>query len=242
VFFFCHTQISLFRFGIRTHGFAELSLENLHAFILAFAAGIVKEITYIRKNNFIVFNVNSIFAAVFLLSAAIFLVLDPDGFLPALLAGGQKAATLSISLLAIYCVWLGFFKVLEKSGISEKLARMFFPLSKRLFRSRDREAVTLAGCNLSANLLGLPGAPTPLGIKATEAFSAKGNTYGAAMLFVLNATSLQLLPTTVIALRAAAGSASAADILLPTLLSTALSTILGVLAVRLLLGRKQKRR
>ena len=89
--------------------------------------------------------------------------MDPNGFLPALLSGGQKAATLSLSLLAVYCVWLGFFKVMEQSGLSAKLSRAVYPLAKRLFRSNDKEAVMLASCNLSANLLGLPGAPTPLG-------------------------------------------------------------------------------
>ena len=109
---------------------------------------------------------NGIFAAVFLISAALFLFLNPDGFLAALLAGGEKAALLSLSLLAAYCVWLGFFKVMEKSGLAGKLADGVYPLAKRLFRSQDKDAVYLASCNLSANFLGLPGAPTPLGVKA----------------------------------------------------------------------------
>lgn len=183
---------------------------------------------------------NGIFTAVFLVSAAIMLFLDPEGFLPALLSGGQKAAALSLSLLAVYCVWLGFFKVMEKSGLAEKLSRALFPLAKKLFRSDDREAVYLAGCNLSANFLGLPGAPTPLGIKATEKFCAAKNKYAADMLFVLNATSLQILPTTVIAMRSAAGSAASADIFLPTLLATALSTIVGAGLVMLTSKRKKK--
>ena len=184
---------------------------------------------------------NAIFAVVFLLSTLLFLFTDPDGFLSALLAGGQKAATLSLSLLAVYCAWLGFFKVMEQSGLAGKLSRLTYPLARRVFRSDDREATYLAGCNLTANLLGLPGAPTPLGVQATERFCAAGNTYAANMLFVLNATSLQLLPTTVIALRAAAGSSSAADILLPTLLSTLLSTLIGAGLVALTrLRRKRK--
>lgn len=178
----------------------------------------------------------------FFISAILFLFLDPNGFLPAMLSGAEKAATLSLSLLAIYCVWLGFFKVLEKSGLAGKLSRAVFPLAKRLFRSDDKEAVYLASCNLSANLLGLPGAPTPLGIKATEKFCAAKNGYAADMLFVLNATSLQLIPTTVIALRLAAGSSSAADILLPTLLATLFSTLLGVILTVLISGRKRRRK
>ena len=183
---------------------------------------------------------NGIFAAVFLVSAATFLILDPDGFLPALLSGGEKAAALSLSLLAVYCVWLGFFKVLERSGLAGKLSNAVFPLAKRLFRTDDKEAVYLASCNLSANFLGLPGAPTPLGVKAVEKFCAAQNHYAADMLFVLNATSLQLLPTTVIALRLSAGASSPADIFLPTLLATLLSTLIGALLV-ILFSRKRKK-
>ncbi|MBR7186056.1 MAG: spore maturation protein [Clostridia bacterium] len=170
---------------------------------------------------------NAIFAAVFLLTALLFLFTDPEGFLAALLEGGEKAALLSLSLLAAYCVWLGFFKVLEKSGLAQKLSLAVFPATKRLFRSGDREALFFAGGNLTANFLGLPGAPTPLGIRATKRFLSKNNGYAADMLFVLNATSLQLLPTTVIALRLAAGSLFPSDIFLPTLIATLFSTLLG---------------
>ncbi len=181
---------------------------------------------------------NGIFAIVFLFSAGIMLFLDPEGFLSALLSGGQKAATLTLSLLAVYSVWLGFFKVAERSKLSEKLSRAVFPAAKKLFRSNDREALMLASCNLSANFLGLPGAPTPLGKRAAERFCAAGENYAADMLFVLNATSLQLLPTTVIALRLSYGSGSSADIFLPTLLATLFSTLLGALLV--FLTRKRR--
>lgn len=180
---------------------------------------------------------NGIFTAVFFLSALLFFIFSPDAFLPALLDGGQKAASLSLSLLAVYCVWLGFFRVMEQSGLSERISSLFFPLCKRLFRTDDKTAVFLASGNLSANLLGLPGAPTPLGMKATQAFLQRGNTYAASMLFVLNATSLQLLPTTVIALRASYGAQSPADILLPTLIATLFSTLLGALCVRLFIRK-----
>lgn len=218
------------------------SRKNFMALFYALRGALSRNITYKCANFFIEFNVNGIFAAVFLLSAVLFLIYDPNGFLPALLTGGEKAATLSLSLLAVYCVWLGFFKVLEKCGLAERLSRGVYPLAGKLFRSNDKEAVYLAGCNLSANFLGLPGAPTPLGIKATEKFCAAGNDYAADMLFVLNATSLQLLPTTVIALRLSAGSAAPADIFLPTLLATLLSTLLGASLVWVTGIRRGKRR
>lgn len=183
---------------------------------------------------------NAVFSAIFLLSCLLFLLRNPDGFLSALLSGAEKAAVLSISLLFVYCVWLGFFHVMEQSGLSKKLSARIYPLAAKLFRSNDREALLLASENLSANFLGLPGAPTPLGIRAAEKFCAAKCDYAADMLFVLNATSLQLLPTTVIALRLAAGSASPADIFLPTLLATLFSTLLGAALVRITAKRRAK--
>ena len=184
---------------------------------------------------------NAVFTAVFLAACFLFLFTHPDGFLPAMLAGAEKAAVLALSLLSVYCVWLGFFRALEGSGLSAKLSRRVRPLAGKLFRSDDEAALELACGNLSANLLGLPGAPTPLGIRATKAFLDKGNGYAADMLFVLNATSLQLLPTTAIALRLTAGSASPADIFLPTLLSTLLSTLCGAVLVWLTAKRRVRR-
>lgn len=185
---------------------------------------------------------NAIFTVIFLLSLILFLIINPDGFLSALLSGGGKAATLSLSLLGVYCVWLGFFKVMEKSGLSKKISKKIFPLSKKIFGSNDEEALFLASENLTANFLGLPGAPTPLGVKAAEKFCAAQN-YGAAdMLFVLNATSLQILPTTVIALRLSFGSSASADIFLPTLICTLFSTLLGAILLKLFQKRRRRRR
>ena len=204
---------------------------KFHAPIIKFPFLYVKQNSYILPALLIKFCMNGIFAVVFLLATCLFLICNPDGFLPAMLEGAQKAAVLSLSLLAVYCVWLAFFKVMEESGLSQKLSHAIYPLAKKLFRSDDKNAIYFASCNLSANLLGLPGAPTPLGVKATERFCGAGNHYAADMLFVLNATSLQLLPTTVIAMRISAGSLSASDILLPSILATLLSTLLGVLLV-----------
>ena len=172
---------------------------------------------------------NAIFAAIFLAAAVIFCLRDPAGFLPAMLTGGERAATLTLTLLASYCVWLGFFKVLEASGLSQKLARLLYPAARRLFRSDDEQALSAACCAISANLLSLPGAPTPLGIEASRRFFAENNPFGAYMLFVLHAAGVQLFSTTALSLRLAAGSSSPADIVLPILLSTLASAALAIL-------------
>lgn len=181
---------------------------------------------------------NGIFATVFCITAIMFIWNNPTAFLSALISGGEKAITLSVSLLAIYCVWLGFFKVLEESGLSVQIARIVTPVAKKLFRSHNKQAISFACNNVTANLLGLPGAPTPLGIKAIQAFSRDKNDFAAELLFVLNATSLQLLPTTVISLRISFQSSAPTDIFLPTLLSSLLSSLLGTALIFLCRRRK----
>ena len=130
----------------------------------------------------------------------------------------------------------------EESGVARGISKLLKPLCRKLFRTNDEEALSAIGMNLSTNLLGIGGAATPYGIKAASLLEKnKDAHYSSSMLFVVNATSLQLIPTSVVALRIAAGSASAADIILPTMLATAFSTVLGVLLVKLFIKTDDKR-
>ncbi len=187
---------------------------------------------------------NAVFAAIFILSGAVLLILDPAGFLPALLDGATKSATLCVALLASYAAWLGLMRLWEESGVARGISKILKPLCKKLFKTDDEEALSAIGMNLSTNLLGIGGAATPYGIRAATLLEKNKNAhYSSSMLFVVNATSLQLIPTSVVALRIAAGSAAAADIILPTMLATAFSTLLGVLLVKIFIRtgeRKQK--
>ena len=188
---------------------------------------------------------NAVFAAIFILSCAVLLFLDPAGFLPALLDGASKSAVLCVSLLAAYAAWLGLMKLWEESGVTRGISKLLRPVCKKLFKTRDEEALSAIGMNLSANLLGIGGAATPYGIRAATLLDKSPDArYSSSMLFVVNATSLQLIPTSVVALRLSAGSAAAADIILPTMLATAFSTVLGVRLVKLFVptaARKEKR-
>lgn len=187
---------------------------------------------------------NAVFAAIFILSCAVLLFLDPAGFLPALLDGASKSAVLCVSLLAAYAAWLGLMKLWEESGVTRGISKLLRPVCKKLFKTRDEEALSAIGMNLSANLLGIGGAATPYGIRAATLLDKSPDARYSSMLFVVNATSLQLIPTSVVALRLSAGSAAAADIILPTMLATAFSTVLGVLLVKLFVptaARKEKR-
>lgn len=152
-----------------------------------------------------------------------------------MLGAAQKAATLSIALLASYCVWMGFMQVLTDCRLTQKLSKGLKPLCKRLFKTEDKEAAESLSMNLSSNLLGLSGVATPYGMRAAELLEkGKNSAYSHAMLFVIAATSVQLLPNTVISLLTLYGSADPYSIILPTFLASVISTAAGVALVKLL--------
>lgn len=184
---------------------------------------------------------NTLFYAVMILSTAIMLIACPQNFLSTLLGAAGKSATLCLSLLATYSVWLGLMQVWQDSGVSQKVSRLFRPLAKRFFHTDDTAALDAVTMNLSVNVLGISGAATPYGIKAAQLLDKTENAeYASCMLFAVNATSIQLIPTSMIGVRTALGSTAPADIVLPTILVSFLSTFLACLAVRLLIPPKTK--
>ncbi len=186
---------------------------------------------------------NILFATVFILSAAILLFISPDSFLTALLEASSKSATLCVSLLATYSVWLGLMQVWEDSGVSRAVSRLLKPAAKKLFKTDDEETLNAVAMNASVNLLGISGAATPYGIRAALLLDKSPQAdHASAMLFVINATSIQLLPTSIIGIRTALKSVAPADIVLPTLITTAFSTLLGVLLVYALIPPKRAKR
>lgn len=166
-------------------------------------------------------------------------VTAPDKLLSSLLGGAERSASTALTLFCIYAVWMGLSRLAEKSGLSKRAARALAPLSKKLFNTRNPAAIENAAMNLSCNLLGLGGAATPYAVKAIGEWEKENNDRAQKLLFVINATSVQIIPTTVIALRAEAGSAAAFDIFLPSLICTAFST---AFAVALFFAFYKKRR
>lgn len=171
---------------------------------------------------------------VLLVSTGLLIFTNPDGILSAMLSGGEKALSLSMKMVVIYAVWLGVFSLMEKSGLSNKIAKLFKPVNRFLFGKLPDKANDYMSLNISANLLGMSGATTPMGIKSIQELEKHKNTsYAITMFFVINATSVQLIPSSVLALRTSLGSLSPADIILPTILATLVSTIIGVLLVKI---------
>lgn len=161
-------------------------------------------------------------------------VVAPDSAFSIMISGASNAISLALKLCAIYAIWLSVLDIMQKVGMSRALDKLFSPLTKRLFKGEDEKTRELITLNFSANLLGMGSAATPLGIKAMEGMQDGSDkaTDNMILFMVVNATSIQLLPATIIGLRAQYGSASASDIILPSLIATAVSTVCGVLLAK----------
>lgn len=156
----------------------------------------------------------------------------------ALMQGAGDALAFCLSVAGPLCLWSGVLELLEHCGGTEKLSGILRPLLGKLFprASADREAFDAVSENVCANLLGLGNAATPAGIRAVRRINALGlETRDELSLFVvLNTASIQLLPTTIAAVRAAAGAAVPFDILPAVLLSSLCSVSAGLLAAAFL--------
>ena len=157
----------------------------------------------------------------------------------AALEGAGQAVRLCLSMAGMLCLWTGLMEVMDRCGLSRRLGRLFRPVLRRLLpqASRDPETLAAVTANVSANLLGLGNAATPMGIKAAQGMARQGKPGAASaelcLLVVINTASIQLLPTTVAAVRAANGAAAPFDILPAVWLSSAASVMAGILAAKL---------
>ena len=183
-----------------------------------------------------------IFTILFMSSIILLFFTAPATTLPALVSGGTKAVTLSLELCAVMSVWLGIMQMVERTGLTEKLAKLMRPLIRKIFGKVSPKAEMYITANLSANMLGLGNAATPMGIKAMQELddgSGKA-TKAMIMLIVINSTSIGILPTTEMGLMTAAGSKNASIIIIPTLIATFISAFIGILLVTLIEKAKRK--
>jgi len=151
----------------------------------------------------------------------------------------DTAVTIAIGLIGIMAMWLGIMKIAEESGVINSFARLLRPITRFLFPDvpHDHPAIGSIVMNLAATILGLGNAATPLGIKAMEDLNSlnpdKGVATNAMCTFlVLNTASFALMPTTAIALRAAAGSPKPAIIIGTTMFGSFIATMVGIIAVK----------
>ena len=167
------------------------------------------------------------------ISIGMMMFADPAGILSAMTASVNESLLLCVKMCGVYCVWLGFIKIMEEINALKAVGNLLRPLIEKLFGSVSPKAKDYLVVNISANLIGVANAATIKAIGEMDKGDVK-MTRGMAMLFVINSTGIELLPSTVMSMRAAAGSVSPADILLPSFIVNVVTTALGILLVCLL--------
>ena len=152
--------------------------------------------------------------------------------------GTSAAVQLALSIAGMLCLWTGVMEIMRQSGLADKLSCLLSPVLRRLFpqAARDQNTMDSISANVSANLLGLGSAATPLGLEAARLLARQ--TPGTAsdslcMLVVCNTASIQLIPTTVASVRAAQGCAAPFDILPAVWLASSLSVGVGIAACKI---------
>ncbi len=159
-----------------------------------------------------------------------------DEFSKALFEAGKAAVEVCMYLVGIVSLWLGLTKILDDCGIIYKMSNFFRPAISLLFRTipAGHPAITNITLNLLANILGIGNAATPLGIKAMEDLQtlnpeADTITFEMMLFIVINTSSVQLIPFTVIGLLASYGAQNPNRIMLPTFIATVISSITAVM-------------
>ena len=155
-----------------------------------------------------------------------------------------QTVDLTIKLFGTMCLWNGLMKIVQETSLIIRLSNLIRPLMKFLFpkmneKDKEYKEITL---NIIANLLGIGNAATPLGLKAMKTMQEKNTkkdtvTDSMAMFIVLNTASLQIIPTTVIAVRASMGSGNPAQIILPVWIVTIITDITGIVASKILMKK-----
>lgn len=154
------------------------------------------------------------------------------------LDSASEAISLLFKMCGGLCMWSGVMRIIKDAGLTEKLSRLFAPLLRKLFPDVDEgsDAFSYISMNISANLLGLGNAATPLGISAMKELrkNARGERASDSMVtfVVMNTASIQLIPTTVAVLRRSYGSSSPFDVIFCVWISSALALTVGLLIAK----------
>lgn len=172
---------------------------------------------------------------------------NSDNLSTAVLSGAQDSITLVLTMCATICFWSGIMQIAEKSGLDRMIAFLLSPVLKVLFPAleKESEAYKFIGLNVSANLLGLGNAATPFGLEAMKQLqklndNKKTATNEMVVFVVLNTASIQLIPTTVAALRQKFGAVNAFDILPCVWITSVLALIFG-LTVAIVFNKRERR-
>ena len=164
----------------------------------------------------------------------------------AALFSGKDTIELALILISAMAIWGGIMRIAEKSGITDKISMLFKPIAKILFKgiNPNGKAFKAITMNITANMLGLGNAATPLGLEAMKELEKEEKLKGTAsrnmiMFTVLNTASIQIIPTTIATLRLQHGSKNPLDILPAILIVSAISLCVGIILVFVLDGVKR---
>ena len=168
-------------------------------------------------------------------------IFQPENIISTMMSASKTGVSMSIEFIGIYAVWMGIMQIMDDCKLSHRLSNFLSYPVKKIFGKYDKETEKNICMNIASNIIGIGSAATPYGIKAMQGMDNNGKiaTRGMIMLVVINSTGIQLLPTTVIGMRALAGSVSPSSILVPTIIATFVPTILGILLVALKYRKKR---
>ena len=161
----------------------------------------------------------------------------------ALCDGAAEGVSLAIGIAGIMAFWTGIMKIAENSGLVNIIAMVFKPLIGFLIpeAKKDKEVCGAVAMNMTANFFGMGNAATPLGLNAMRSLSrysdGKSASDSMCMLAVINSASIQLIPSTLIAIRAATGSGAPAEIMVPIWIVSVVTFLFGVMVCRFIGGR-----
>ena len=164
-----------------------------------------------------------------------------QGVIDSAFTGAQQAVTMCISLLGIMCMWTGLMKIAEKSGLVDVFSKLLSPITRVLFPQLPKKSKAMGAivANMVANIFGLSNAATPFGIAAMNELSKldykDGNaTNSMCMFVVINTASIQLIPSTIIALRASFNSQNPYEIIVPVWICSICAVLVGVITAKIL--------
>lgn len=163
-----------------------------------------------------------------------------DAVTAAVGTGATESVSLAINIAGLMCFWGGVMELIRASGMAERLSSALMPLLRPLFgeAARDKEAMELVSANVTANLLGLSNAATPLGLRAVDRLYTLSGRRGAPdsvlTLITLNTASIQIIPSTVAAIRASCGAVAPFDIMPAVWGASAASVAVVLLTARIL--------
>lgn len=179
---------------------------------------------------------NKIWTIITIISIAVLIYIEPANIIGYMNEAANATVMLTLKLAALYTVWMGMLQIAEKAGITDKLAAMLRPLIRLLFGKIDDKTAKYISINMSANIIGVGTASTPAGIAAVKCMDKGSDVATDSMitLLVINATGMQLIPTTVISLRQTFGSIAPSDILLPTIIATFASTLFAIILLKII--------